>query len=243
MEFKEKNEWKIIYTRQSKFQTWQLKPEFAVNNPMENDVSISKEKYDQSVTKQVDEISGVEISEDVSDDIIGNVLSQMLDEIDQTVTPTTSEAVDEQNTLQERLKTKTVDVEKLQARLRTQEKVINDQEKNLRKKEQKLNELKVRNANDDVLRSKEQEINKVQKKLKDVESERDQLLLSVTVNDQLLSDTNELVKKLTIENKNVKEKFEKFQEVAKREKQIAVNAAAQEYWETKNEDEEKARQQ
>ena len=243
LEFKEKNVWKIIYTRQSRLQDWELKDEFAVNNPLQNDVNIANEKYDQSTTKQVDDISGVDIDEQVSDEIIENVLSQMLDDINQTVTPTTSEAVSEQDSLQKRLKTKTVDVEKLHARLRTLEKVNEDQRKNLGKKEQELNELRVRNANDDVLNRKEQEINKIQEKLKDVESERDQLLLSVTVNEQLLSDTNERVRELTTENKNVKEKFEKFQQAAEKEKQIAINAAAQEYWETKNEDEERARQQ
>lgn len=243
LEFKENNEWKVIYTRQNRLQEWQLKNEFVINNPMENDITISKEKYDQSATKQVDEMAGVDIDEQVADDIIGNVLGQMLDDIDQTETPTTSEAVNEQDILQEKLKTKTVDVSEVQARLETLESVNRTLEKNLRMKEYELNELKVRNANDDVVNEKEQEIDNLQEKLKKTESERVQLLLDVNVSNELLSVANENLRELTQKYNEVTEKFNQFKEVATREMEAQKREIVNRYRQEQKYDKEQARQE
>ena len=49
------------------------------------------------------------------------------------------------------------------------------------------------------------------------------------VSDELLSETSEMVEKLTIENRNVKEKFTKFQKTAEREREIELNEVRQRF--------------
>ena len=238
LEFKVGKEWKVIYTRQGSEDPWILKDEFMVNNPMENEVSIAKEKYDQSVSKQVDEIAEVEspdgvpgVPEEVSDDVIRNVFYQIISD--------TSEVLESINIDWDRpdeiLPTEVpplpveTDIEELQSRLQTLESVNESLKRNFEKKEQELRNLQARSVNRDVLNEKEQEVNNALKKLKDVESERNKLLLRVNVSDELLSETSELVKKLTIENRNVKEKFTKFQKAAEREKEIELKEVRQRF--------------
>lgn len=141
LEYKEKNEWKVIYTRQSSEDPWVLKNEFVVNNPMESEVSIAKEKYDQSVTKQVDEIADVEspdgvpgVPEEVSDDVIRNVLYQIISDTSEALE---SENIDWDTPTVEPTPTET-DISELQSRLQTLESVNETLKRNFEKKEQEL---------------------------------------------------------------------------------------------------------
>ena len=119
------------------------------------EIEKAKEKFSKSTRAQVKKAAGVDLSADVIEDIIRNVMESLRVDTEQVETQTETTKFESVNTQTEG----TVDVEKLQARVRTQEKVIEDQERNIREKEQELNELRLRNANDDVLNKKKQEIN------------------------------------------------------------------------------------
>ena len=204
------------------------------------EVKKAKEKFDNSPRKQVYEQAGVDISAEIIDDIIRNVIYDSVVDTDRTEIPTTSQASREQDDLQERLKAKTVDVEKLQARIRTQENVIEGQERNIREKEQELNELRVRNANDDVLNSKQQEINGLHEKLEEANEQYSDLMDKVLVSNTLLKEEMEKFEALKKEILEIEQNFEKFQKTAKSQKAMELNQIRQQYNEESRRDKNEA---
>ena len=233
---------RIYYKNRGEGSKWTLYSSLK-SNPMTAEFEKAKKKYEKSATKQTNDAAGVNLPEEISVDVIRNVLTEMYDDLDldtEFVTLGTQAGFD---TRRAGTLTEDISVEKLQGRLRTLEKIISSQRKNFIMKSRELNELRARGASEDVINEKELEINDLQEKLKKVESEKDELLDKVEVGDIILEDTLEEVRELKEENRDAKEKFEKFKEEAERQKDIAVNAAVQEYWDTRNEDEETAKQQ
>ena len=199
---------KIYYKIRGKNTKWTEYAEFkkGLENPMLVEFEKAKEKFNNSPRAQVHKAAGVDISAETIDDKIRNVLydlggdlpEKFMEQETDTVTPPTE-------------KTKTVDVEKLQARLRTQETVIGDMKENIRKKDYELNKLRLESVSKDVIASKEQEINGLQEKLKEAEEQRGLLLDTVLVNDKLLNDEKEKVRSLRVKTEMSKKSLKNFQ--------------------------------
>lgn len=70
--------------------------------------------------------------------------------------------------------------------------------------------------------------------------DRDELLRSIDVSDDLLNISNDNVERLKAENENIKEKFEKFQKAAESQKEMELNRIRQQYNEESKHDKQQA---
>ena len=231
---------KIYYKTKGEYSKWTEYVNIALRNPMTAEFEKAKKNYEVSARKQTNDIAGVNLPKEISEDVIKNVLTEMFDELDLNTEFETvgTQAVDDTST-----QTKSINVEKLQARLRTLDKIIDSQEKNFYKKHRVLNELRAKNANEDVISSKEQEINDLQDKLKKVKLEKDELLLDVNVSNELLNEANESLRELTQKNTEITEKFEQFKDTAMKEFKAQKSEIVNRYWQQQEYDKEQARQE
>ena len=237
---------KLAYRKIKKTGEWKIYTDFERKGglkDMQTLLNRAKEQYEKSATKQANDAAGVNLPEEISMDVIRNVLTEMYDDLDLDTEFETVGTQASVNTSSTDVQTDGVTVEEVQAKLETLESVNKTLEKNLRMKEYELNELKARRANDDVVGAKEQEINNLQEKLKETEAERTQLLLDVSVSNELLSEANKNLRELKQKNNEVTEKFNQFKEAATREMKAQREEIINRYWQEQKYDKEQARQE
>ena len=91
-----------------------------------------------------------------------------------------------------------------------------------------------------MLNDREQQISGLVEKLKRVEAERDELLNEVDVTDEILRETAEQVQRLTEQNKNIAEMYEKALRIATAEMEQAKREIVNRYWQQQKYDKEQA---